>query len=244
MRRPALQRAFGRSRLMRRLSIGLLARFELMILSGHKEPGLVSRLHEARARGESLLTGNEAFLLHALARAQRRLGGAYAEVGVYQGSSAEIMCLGKGDTELHLFDTFGGLPAPRDGEDEVLHRGQFAAGLEGVRARLAAFEGVEFHPGLFPDTAEDLGDTRFSLVHLDVDLYASTLDALRYFYPRMLPGGIIVSHDFSILPGVAEAFATFLADKEEEAIELPTTQAMIVRREAPATREAIAENNL
>ena len=35
-----------------------------------------------------------------------------AEVGVYQGVSAKLICEAKGDKELHLFDTFEGLPDP------------------------------------------------------------------------------------------------------------------------------------
>ena len=33
-----------------------------------------------------------------------------AEVGVYQGVSAKLICEAKGDKELHVFDTFEGLP--------------------------------------------------------------------------------------------------------------------------------------
>ena len=69
---------------------------------------------------------------------------------------------------------------------------------------------------------------RFSLVHLDADLYSSTLAGLEFFYPRMVPGGIIIVHDYSTLPGVAQALTDFLAQREELLIELPTTQAMIV----------------
>ena len=69
---------------------------------------------------------------------------------------------------------------------------------------------------------------RFSLVHLDADLYASTLADLEFFYPRMIPGGIIITHDFSTLPGVARAFSEFSHKNGRAIIELPTTQAMVV----------------
>jgi hypothetical protein len=230
MKRPRLQRIVGRSRLLRRCTIGLLARLELRLLAGHKDPAVLRILRESRRRAESLLTGNEAFLLYALARAQRGLGAAMAELGVYQGSSARILCEAKGGSALHLFDTFTGLPEPARAEKPVLAQGQFAASLPAVRALLAGYGAVHFHPGLFPASAAAVQDTRFSLVHLDVDLYASTLAGLQFFYPRLLAGGIIVSHDYSMLPGVAEAFATFLSDKPEAVIELPTTQAMLVKR--------------
>lgn len=70
---------------------------------------------------------------------------------------------------------------------------------------------------------------RFSLVHLDLDLAEGTAAALTYFYPRMVPGGIILCHDHSILPGVASALEDFLADKPELLIKFPTTLAMVVK---------------
>lgn len=224
-----MQRIVGRSKLLRRCTIGLLARVELMLLAGHKDAAVISTLRECRGGSESLLTGNEAFLRYSLARAQRRLGGAMAEVGVYQGSSARILCEAKGACQLHLFDTFAGLPTPAEGESPVLAPRQFAAALPAVRTLLDGYPGVHFHAGLFPDSAASVENLRFSFVHLDVDLHASTLAGFQFFYPRMLPGGVIVSHDYSMLPGVMQAMGTFLADKPESLIELPTTQAMLVK---------------
>ena len=60
-------------------------------------------------------------------------------------------------------------------------------------------------------------------------MYASTKACLEYFYPRLIPGGILISHDYSILAGVKQAFTEFLADKREPLIEIPTTQCMIVK---------------
>ena len=45
----------------------------------------------------------------------------------------------------------------------------------------------------------------------------------------MISGGVIVSHDYSLLAGVEKAFQEFFADKPEEIIDLPTTQCMIIK---------------
>jgi len=228
MKYERAQRIVSRTKLLRRLTIGLFAQLELLILRGHKDHSTLASIRRCRRGTESLLTGNEAFLLHSLARAQRSLRGAMAELGVYQGSSARIICEAKGNSALHLFDTFSGFPEPGEGESHIFARGQFAASLSSVRSALGAYGEVHFHPGVFPQSAAGLDELRFSLVHLDVDLYASTLAGLEFFYPRMVPGGIIVTHDYSTLPGVAQAFSTFLAKKRRAIIELPTTQAMVV----------------
>lgn len=54
---------------------------------------------------------------------------------------------------------------------------------------------VEIRKGYFPETLGDLDD-RFAFVNLDMDLYRLTLEGLRYFYPRMSAGGVILIHDY------------------------------------------------
>jgi hypothetical protein len=224
-----LHRLVAVSRLMRVLSIGLLARMELALLAGHKPGEVLDVIRRARRDRESLLTGNEAFTVFSLARAQSGLGGAMAEVGVYQGCSAKIISVASGGAPLHLFDTFTGLPPPDAREHKRLREGQYAASLSGVRNFLADHANIHFHPGLFPETAAPCAETRFSFVHLDVDLKSSTLRCLEFFYPRMLRGGVILTHDYSYLHGVRAAFDEFLATREERAIEMSTSQAMVVK---------------
>jgi hypothetical protein len=56
-------------------------------------------------------------------------------------------------------------------------------------------------------------ERRYSLVHLDVDLYKPTLNCLEYFGPRVADEGIIVMDDFEAptCPGIALAVRQYLA---------------------------------
>ena len=110
-----------------------------------------------------------------------------------------------------------------------MREGHYAASLESVQAFLAGHDNISFHPGLFPQSGAACADLRFSFVHLDVDLKSSTLGCLEFFYPRMLPGGVILTHDYSYLDGVREAFAEFCAERAERPIELPSSQAMLFK---------------
>ena len=87
--------------------------------------------------------------------------------------------------------------------------------------------GVFYYKGLFQDTCGQVKDIKFSLVHLDVDLYKSTKDCLEFFYSRMEKGGIIFSHDYSTL-GVKQAFDEFFKDKPNAVINLSTSQCIVV----------------
>ena len=234
VRRPfdsaRLHRMIAASRLVRRFSIGVLARLELGILQGHKEREVMSTIRSARRGRESLLSGNEAFTVYSMARSQRMFDGDMAEVGVYQGVSAKLISLASHGRPLHLFDTFVGLPDPDADEHRRMRKGHYAASLASVRSFLADCREVSYHPGLFPETAHPCAGRRFSFVHLDVDLKSSTLACLEFFYPRMVPGGVILSHDYSYLDGVREAFAEFLVGRREHPMELATSQAMLVKQ--------------
>jgi O-methyltransferase len=134
---------------------------------------------------------------------------------------------------LHLFDTFSGLPAPEAGQDGHFRQGQFAdTSVTAVRNRLARWPDIRFYPGPFPATATSVHAETFKLVHLDVDLYQSTLAGLEFFYPRLIRGGLLLVHDYNdrSVPGVKSAVDEFLARRPESLIELWDTQALIVKQ--------------
>jgi O-methyltransferase len=68
-------------------------------------------------------------------------------------------------------------------------------------------------------------------VHLDADLYESTMAGLEFFYPRMPPGAILICHDYLSSEGVNAAFGEFFADKPEPVIELTGYQCLVVKVE-------------
>ncbi len=225
-----IHRMIASSRMVRALSIGALARLELTVLAGHKQPPAMGAIRAARSGRESLLSGNEAFTVYSVARAQSALAGEMAEVGVYQGCSAKIISTASGGKPLHLFDTFTGLPSPDSDEQDRMRTGHYAASLASVQSFLSGHRNITYYEGFFPGSAEAANGRVFSFVHLDVDLKSSTLACLEFFYPRLVPGGIILTHDYSYLDGVRAAFDEFLSDKDEHAIELATSQALLVKR--------------
>ena len=98
-----------------------------------------------------------------------------------------------------------------------------------MQAFLADLPAISFYPGRFPSTAGQCRERAFSFVHLDVDLKSSTLACLEFFYPRMRPGGVILTHDFPYLDGVRAAFDQFLSGRRERPVELPSSQAMLIK---------------
>ena len=233
LKNPYFQRWIGGS-WAERLGIRLVSTIEYMILNAHKDSSTLKSIRRTRWERRTLVTFNEAYLVYTLARSISSLPGDIAEVGVYEGSTARLLCELAGEKSVHLFDTFEGLPQGSTATEKIVYgkkSKQFRCTLESVQGYLKGFDNVTYYQGLFPDSAADLNpELKFSMVHLDVDLYQSTLSCLQFFYPRMSSGGIILSHDYSVLEGVHRAFHEFLEDKPEQLIELPTTQAMIIKR--------------
>ena len=175
-----------------------------------------------------LLNHCEACQLISAVVATAKLGGDIAELGVAYGASANLISEYAAGRTLHLFDTFDGLPAPADIDSSKFQCGQFQSRLEEVQEYLNG-RNVRFHKGLFPGTAEPVKDKVFSFVHLDADLYEGTITGLKFFYPRMLPGAILICHDYLTSTGVNAAFKEFFADKPEPVVELTGYQCMIVK---------------
>ncbi|MFA5414173.1 MAG: TylF/MycF/NovP-related O-methyltransferase [Methanoregula sp.] len=189
-----------------------------------------SALKKIRSDTELLIEDIEAYHIYMVVKRTQKVPGDIAEVGVYKGGSAKIICSAKGDKNLHLFDTFAGLPKV-DEADMIwqFYEGKFAASLESVQAYLAVEKNVFLYKGIFPATSGPVKDRHFSLVNFDVDTYDSTKKCLEFFYPRMNPGGIIISHDYITVPGVRRAVDEFFADKPEPVVETAGSQCIVVK---------------
>ena len=149
--------------------------------------------------------------LEALCRELEGLPGAAAELGVYRGGFARCMNLLLPERTLYLFDTFEGFDATEaKGQAAGFVQAHRNTGADRVLRLMPHPEKVIIKRGLFPASLGGLED-RFALVSLDVDLEESTLTGLRWFYPRLNPGGYLLLHDYNSprLPGVKRALRCY-----------------------------------
>ncbi len=151
--------------------------------------------------------------------------GAFAELGVYQGHTAEILHLMDQEREIHLFDTFEGF-TQKDLENETgkaatYTKHNFAdTSIERVKAKLKSDKFV-FHKGYFPESTKSLQPQKYSLVSMDVDLYNPTKAGLEYFYPLLQKGGVLLIHDHKPdWPGIMKAVEEFSHTISEPFIQL------------------------
>lgn len=142
-----------------------------------------------------------------------------ADLGTGHGDVAWQLNALMPDRALYLFDTFTGCDARDTAVEEKngysdTKVGAFAFtakeldNLEGtLLARMPYPRQVVIRKGWFPETAFDLEENRYALVHIDTGLYQPTYSAFQYFYPRMSPGGVILlsGYEDGKRCGVAEA---------------------------------------
>lgn len=119
--------------------------------------------------------------------------GPLVELGVYRGGSAwHFMQIAKQrGCELHLFDTFAGIPWRSD--DDKHQVGDCAdTSLEAVQA---VVPDAVYHVGVFPYTMPGNLD-RIAFIHCDVDQVKSVRSVLALLWPLVIPGGIIAFDDW------------------------------------------------
>jgi hypothetical protein len=162
-----------------------------------------------------------------------QIPGDIVECGVWRGGSMQAIARvlqGRGvdDRELHLFDTFEGMPPPT--EEDVKQGGPSAAellrtrprsatvwaiaDLEDVQAGMAQLDypadRIHYHPGLVEETIPERAPEQIALLRLDTDWYASTRHELEHLYDRVSPGGVVIIDDYDYWEGSRKAVDEFI----------------------------------
>jgi O-methyltransferase len=183
-------------------------------------------------RGNTLVTPDRLWNLWSwINDTVQSLEGEVAELGSYKGGSAKLLAKAIGHSrKIHIFDTFEGVPKELTDpkidyvlEDHphlninwaggVYQGGEWVAPYEKVKKFLKDCPSVIIHKGMVPDTLPEVGDDQFCFVYLDMDIYQPTVDALNFFWPRLVSKGVIMLDDFGHLQGVTDAITKFAEEK-------------------------------
>ncbi len=107
-----------------------------------------------------------------------------------------------------LCDSFQGLPAFKEGVNEVFKQGQFRVQEQGNIYKLIERFGLKdtcvVYEGWFADTLHTIpADQRFCFAHFDVDLYEPAAEFITKIYPKLVDGGILAFDEYAhVSPGV------------------------------------------
>lgn len=149
----------------------------------------------------------------------RNIPGDLIEAGVWRGGMtifmrAVLMAYQVADRKVWVADSFTGLPAiNRQNDTFAWERGDMAVSEETVRNSFARYglldEQVVFLKGFFCETLPTAPIRQLSILRVDADLYASTLDVLLNLYSVLSAGGYAVFDDYQNLPDCRRAIDEF-----------------------------------
>lgn len=161
-----------------------------------------------------------------IAQNAKHLKGDIVECGVWRGGMIAGIAesIGKG-RKCFLFDSFEGLPEAKeiDGQSAIdwqknVHGDSY---YENCKAEIEYAEnamklaGADFKciKGWFNETISVFNSSKeISLLRLDGDWYESTMICLKYLYPLVVQGGIIIIDDYHVWDGCSRAVHDYLSE--------------------------------
>lgn len=167
---------------------------------------------------ESLLSSDRICNLIKFSNYCAPLGRYIAEFGTYRGGSLEILARFNPGVDILAVDSFEGVP--KESEHDYHREGDFGGiDFHAIAGYFKmAYPAVRIFKGFIPKVFEVFDEhTRFSFVHVDLDMYESIRHALDFIFPRLLDGGMILLDDYKVrtTPGCEKAIETFFEEHPE-----------------------------
>ncbi len=164
------------------------------------------------------------------------------EIGSYLGGSArfisETLQASGRAPRFYVCDTFAGHAQTNPTIDTSHHQaGKFEdVSAEANAEYLSGYPALELVVGDIAETGPRLDEDSFGLVHLDVDVYPTTVFCLRFFAPRLAEGAVMVIDDYGVItcPGVKKAADEFVAEFPQFRLWHLLTGQAILSRIAPS----------
>lgn len=208
-----------------------------MLRSNHKDSKDIAfkeLFNQREFQDNSLLDYSRAYFIYQWLQNLENISGSIAECGSYQGGTAYLIAKSiNHNTNIHIFDTFEGMPNLISEHDSHKAGDLADTSFEKVKELLTPFSNLQIHQGLFSDCFKGINkDEEFKLVHCDADIYESVMDTHEFFYPKLVKGGVIIYDDYgwATTKGAQKAVLDFYKDKPEYPVYLPTRQAFIVKQ--------------
>jgi O-methyltransferase len=210
-------------------------------LSWHKDFDFINAYSQTRKNKEKISIPERKFVLYSISKSIVNISGDIAECGVYRGESSFLMLKANENTDKRLygFDSFEGLSKP-DRNDKVNNDYTFkwkendlSISKDIAFNNLNKFENrFELYKGWIPSRFNQVEKNRFSIVHIDVDLFQPTLDSIEFFWKRLNIGGVIICDDygFETCPGARKAMDEFFTKRDMSVIHLTTGQGLVFKQ--------------
>lgn len=140
-----------------------------------------------------------------------KLPGDFVECGVSWGflSSAimEYLDWNQRDKTFYLLDTFNGIDEQLLTDAErtsgaiknnrrMLEHGYYTANVESVRKNFSDWKNVQIIQGTVPGTLTQVPTNQVAYLHIDMNCATPEIAAFEYFWPKLVPGGMVLLDDY------------------------------------------------
>ena len=150
--------------------------------------------------------------------------GDFVEMGCYKGDTSLLLAEVVKNTphRLWIYDSFEGLPKKTDSDYSEIGKdfqaGELLVTKREVKERFlkAGLKVPMIKKAWFSELEDEDLPEKIAFAFLDGDFYESIKDSLRLVEKKLLPGGIVLVHDYTneALPGVAKAVDEWNSDKK------------------------------
>ena len=169
----------------------------------------------------------------------RRLPGDFVECGTNTGILSLAICdyvdFNATDKSFWLFDTFAGIPPEQMTEQERQENAAlnslYTDCYERALQNFQPFPRAHLVRGRIPDSLGTVGIERVSYLSIDLNIEYPERAALAFFWPKLVPGGIVVFDDYGWLPhrGQRDSHDDFARSQGVEIFTLPTGQGLLIK---------------
>jgi len=158
---------------------------------------------------------------------ERGIPGAIVELGCNVGTTSiyirKLLDLYKSDKEYHVYDSWEGLPAPHQKDENYKERkfrqGACKTSMEQFKYNfmIRGLKEPTIHSGWFKEIPDEEYPEQICFAFFDGDFYTSIIDSFSKTYHKVHKGGIFIIDDcgWDILPGCELACLEFLSEKKE-----------------------------
>ena len=166
----------------------------------------------------------------------------FVECGVGEGISAffslrEIVNNPKSSTssQMHLYDAWAKMKKDFLLDDELNSEGKYSElNIEMAKENLKEFKQITtYHKGYIPESfnKEPKDPVSINYIHIDLNSAIPTLEALKFFFPRLEERGIILFDDYGAVNYIQtrKIINEFFKDKNGILFEIPTGQAIFYK---------------
>lgn len=161
--------------------------------------------------------------------------GHVVELGCFEGGTTIMMRrlldeLRQNDRELHVYDSWQGVPAPTPEDKPIVDVPSFEKGFCMTRREIfdnnfdrSGLRPPHVHSGWFSSIPDAEYPYSIAFAFFDGDMYSSIIDSFNKVYSKLSKGArvIIDDYEWELLPGVKKACEDFLRDKPERETLLP-----------------------